>query len=672
MSNRLRDETSPYLLQHADNPVDWYPWGEEAFAEARDSNRPVLLSVGYSACHWCHVMAHESFEDPETAALMNELFVNVKVDREERPDVDAIYMNAVQSLTGRGGWPMTVWMTPEAKPFYAGTYFPNDDRHGMASFKRVMAAVSDAWNHRHDQVAEQADQLAASIDRHIPPAEDFPTIAAIQRGYDAIVGEFDPTNGGLGGAPKFPQEPTLELLLRIANEPWATEAKRMAFTTLAKMERGGIYDHIGGGFSRYTVDATWTIPHFEKMLYNNAQLARLYLRAWQLGGPASFKTTATETIEYVLRDLTHPDGGFYSAEDADSEGEEGKFYVFSADQFADIVGEDAGMAGQYFGVSARGNFEGSNHLIAASSIEVVAQRFSAEPEEVEASIGRAKAALREARSKRVRPGLDDKVVVAWNGLMLRALAEAGAILGEPRYLNAGRANARFVLDNLVIDGQLMRSWGKGKTSVPGYLDDYAGYAIGLFSLYMATGEVEWYQAAADLTTEIGDRFADENGSLFQTDRGAEQLITRPKDQMDNPLPSGTSLAAEALTWLSLYTGDHLIDRQARQAIKDSGKLLESYPTAVGHLAAVTHSLLTGYKEVAIVGPGADALAREVWNEFRPNLILAVDRDAKDGDAVPLLADRQPVATAAYVCERFVCQAPVTFPNTLREQLNASS
>ncbi|MDH5423228.1 MAG: thioredoxin domain-containing protein, partial [Acidimicrobiia bacterium] len=374
MPNRLRDETSPYLLQHADNPVDWYPWGEEAFAEARDSNRPVLLSVGYSACHWCHVMAHESFEDPETAEIMNELFVNVKVDREERPDVDAIYMNAVQALTGRGGWPMTVWMTPDAKPFYAGTYFPNDDRHGMASFKRVMAAVSDAWNHRQDQVAEQANQLATSINRHIPPAEDFPTMKHIHGAYDAIVREFDPINGGLGGAPKFPQEPTIELLLRIANEEWTPQAKRMAFTTLSKMQDGGIFDHVGGGFSRYTVDATWTIPHFEKMLYNNAQLARLYLRAWQLGGPESFKNTAIETIEYVLRDLTGPGGGFYSAEDADSEGEEGKFYVFSADEFADIVADDAGMAGQYFGVSARGNFEGSNHLIAASSIEVVAQR----------------------------------------------------------------------------------------------------------------------------------------------------------------------------------------------------------------------------------------------------------------------------------------------------------
>ncbi|MBK5267118.1 MAG: thioredoxin domain-containing protein [Acidimicrobiia bacterium] len=668
MPNRLGDQTSPYLLQHADNPVDWYPWGDDAFEAARQSNRPVLLSVGYSACHWCHVMAHESFEDPDTAAIMNKLFVNIKVDREERPDVDAIYMNAVQALTGRGGWPMTVWMTPDAKPFYAGTYFPNDDRHGMASFKRVMAAVSDAWDNRQGQVAEQADQLAATIDRHIPAAEDFPTIEDIRHAYEALANEFDPVNGGLGGAPKFPQEPTIELLLRVANEPWATDAKQMAFTTLSKMAAGGIYDHVGGGFARYAVDATWTIPHFEKMLYNNAQLARLYVRAWQLGGPDSFRSVAIDTIDYVLRDLTHPEGGFFSAEDADSEGEEGKFYVFTADEFADIVGDDAGIAGQYFGVSARGNFEGSNHLTAAMPAKLVAERFSITEPEVLNAVERARTVLGAERLTRVRPGLDDKVVVAWNGLMLRTLAEAGAILDDERYLEAARANARFVLNNLIVDGQLMRSWGKGKTSVPGYLDDYAGYALGLFSLYMATGEVEWYQPAADLTDQIGDRFGDGGGSLFQTDRQAEQLITRPKDQMDNPLPSGTSMAVEALTWLSLYTGEPGYDAQARQAVKDAGKLLESYPSAVGYLAAVTHSILTGYKEVAIVGPGADELAKEVWSAFRPNLILAVDRAGSDGRTVPLLADRKHPGTAAFVCERFVCQLPVTFPSSLRDQL----
>ena len=668
MPNRLASETSPYLLQHADNPVDWFPWGAEAFELARSTNRPILLSVGYSACHWCHVMAHESFEDDETAGIMNELFVNVKVDREERPDVDGIYMNAVQALTGRGGWPMTVWMTPDAKPFYAGTYFPNDDRHGMASFKRVMAAVSDAWQHRSGEVTEQAEQLAASIDRYIPAAEGMPTMAVLQSAYEQLAQSFDPINGGMGGAPKFPQEPTIEFLLRIADEPWAENARHMAFTTLSKMADGGIYDHLGGGFARYAVDATWTIPHFEKMLYNNAQLARLYLRAWQMGGPDSFQTVAIETIEYVLRDLTNPDGGFYSAEDADSEGEEGKFYAFTVGEFTDTVGADTAIAARYFGISERGNFEGQNHLIAARPIATVAAEFAVPESEARAAIARAKAALFEMREQRVRPGLDDKVVVAWNGLMLRALSEAGAILGEQRYLDAARANARFVLSELIVDGRLMRSWSKNKTIIPGYLDDYAGYAIGLFSLYMATGEVEWYEHAASLTRQIQTLFSDESGALFQTANDAEALITRPKDQMDNPLPGGTSLAVEALTWLSLYTGDGNLADGAANAIIDTGQLLESYPSAVGHLAAVTYSTIAGYREVAIVGPDAQPLVDETWSAFRPNLVLAVDSMGTDGSVVPLLADRQPAGTAAYVCENFVCQLPVSTPEDLRAQL----
>ena len=668
MPNRLSDETSPYLLQHADNPVDWYPWGEAAFAEARRSGRPVLLSVGYSACHWCHVMAHESFEDPETAAIMNELFVNVKVDREERPDVDGIYMNAVQALTGRGGWPMTVWMTPDAKPFYAGTYFPNDDRHGMSSFKRVMAAVSDAWSHRQDQVVEQANELAAAIDRQIPAAEGFPSLDDLRQAYESLAGAFDPVNGGLGGAPKFPQEPTLEFFLRIADEPWAPDAKRMAFTTLAKMASGGIYDHVGGGFSRYAVDSTWTIPHFEKMLYNNAQLARLYLRAWQVGGPDSFQTVACETLDYVLRDLTHEGGGFFSAEDADSEGVEGKFYVFTAEEFADLAGDDATIAGFYFGVSEHGNFEGLNHLIEAAPISVVAERFAITIDDATAAISRVKESVRRIRTTRVRPGLDDKVVVAWNGLMLRALAEAGAILGEDRYLEAARSNARFILNQTMVGGRLMRSWGKGKTSVLGYLDDYAGYAVGLFSLYMATGEIEWYHHAVTLASQIEPLFGNGTGALYQTANDAEKLITRPKDQMDNPLPSGMSLAVEALTWLSLYTGDDRYASQARAAITDAATLIGSYPSAVGHLAAVTYSILNGYKEVAIIGPDADQLAAEVWAAFRPGLVLAVDRSGSDSLHVPLLDDRPIDGTAAFVFENFVCQLPVTDPAGLRQQL----
>ncbi|MDH3306651.1 MAG: thioredoxin domain-containing protein, partial [Acidimicrobiia bacterium] len=511
MSNRLASSTSPYLQQHADNPVDWYSWGDEAFETARSLDRPVLLSVGYSACHWCHVMAHESFEDPNTAAVMNELFVNVKVDREERPDVDAIYMNAVQALTGRGGWPMTVWLTPDGLPFYAGTYYPPEDRHGMPSFGRVMAAVDDAWRNRREGVAEQAAALAAEIDRHVPAADDLPTVADLERAYLSLHASFDREHGGLGGAPKFPQEPTIEFLLRIGDQPWAPEAKHMAFTTLDRMADGGIYDQVGGGFARYAVDGRWLIPHFEKMLYNNAQLARLYLRAWQMGGPDRFRTIATQTLDYVLTDLTHPDGGWYSAEDADSEGVEGKFYVFSADEFDRIVGDGAPMAAAAFGVTSHGNFEGLNHLFRARTLESVAEQFSVPVAEVEETVRIARERLLEARNGRIRPGLDDKIIAAWNGLALRAFAEAGAILEDDRYLDAARANARFVLSALTVDGRLMRAWGKGKAEVPGFLDDHAGYAVGLFTLYMASGEIEWYEAAADLTHQILDRFADANG-----------------------------------------------------------------------------------------------------------------------------------------------------------------
>ncbi len=442
----------------------------------------------------------------------------------------------------------------------------------------------------------------------------------------------------------------------------------MAFTTLAKMASGGIYDHVGGGFSRYAVDSTWTIPHFEKMLYNNAQLARLYLRAWQVGGPDSFQTVACETLDYVLRDLTHEGGGFFSAEDADSEGVEGKFYVFTAEEFADLAGDDATIAGFYFGVSEHGNFEGLNHLIEAAPISVVAERFAITISDAAAAISRVKESVRRIRTTRVRPGLDDKVVVAWNGLMLRALAEAGAILGEDRYLEAARSNARFILNQTMVGGRLMRSWGKGRTSVLGYLDDYAGYAVGLFSLYMATGEIEWYHHAVTLASQIEPLFGNGTGALYQTANDAEKLITRPKDQMDNPLPSGMSLAVEALTWLSLYTGDDRYASQARAAITDAATLIGSYPSAVGHLAAVTYSILNGYKEVAIIGPDADQLAAEVWAAFRPGLVLAVDRSGSDSLHVPLLDDRPIDGTAAFVCENFVCQLPVTDPAGLRQQL----
>jgi uncharacterized protein YyaL (SSP411 family) len=669
MPNRLAKESSPYLRQHENNPVDWYPWGEEAFAEARRADQPILLSVGYSACHWCHVMAHESFEDPDTAAVMNELFVNVKVDREERPDVDGIYMNAVQAMSGHGGWPMTVWLTPDGKPFYAGTYFPPEDRHGMPSFRRVMESVAEAWTNRRDGIESQADHITSAISRELPTSDSLPGRNALEVAYRQVEAAFDGLNGGLGGAPKFPQQPVIEFLLRAAGQPWAPQAKQMVTTTLEKMAAGGIRDQVGGGFARYSVDDRWLIPHFEKMLYDNAQLARLYLRAWQVTGIDEFREVAVETLDYLVRDLRHPDGGFYSAEDADSEGVEGKFYVFSESEFRAVVEDGFDLAASYFGVTAEGNFEGANHLHIARPLTEVAERFSVPLDRAEEVIGAARPALFDYRAGRVRPGLDDKVITAWNGLALRAFSEAGAILQDDVYLDIARQNARFVRDHLTAaDGRLLRSWNNGRAAIRGYLDDYAGYALGLFTLYQATGEVEWYMEAERLTREMMTLFAD-GGRLFMTGSDAEQLITRPMDQMDNPLPSGSSLAVEALLWLSLYTGEAGLREAAEAVIRDGATLVEKYPTAVGHLLGVLTSLEAGVREVAVVGPDADELSRVVWEEFRPGLILAVDSDGADGNEVPLLAERHhPGQTLAYVCEGFVCKRPVTDAEALRTDL----
>jgi uncharacterized protein YyaL (SSP411 family) len=671
MPNRLAQETSPYLLQHQDNPVDWYPWGPEATERARREDRPILLSVGYSACHWCHVMAHESFEDPETAELMNRWFVNVKVDREERPDVDAVYMDAVQHLTGRGGWPMTVFLTPDGKPFYAGTYFPKDDRPGMPSFSRVLLAVADAWENRRDEVLTQSERLTATIDRSLPPGETVPGPQVLRDAVNTLRDMFDPEHGGFGGAPKFPQEPVIEFLLRAGTQPWGREALEMAHTTLLVMATGGIYDHIGGGFARYAVDRKWLIPHFEKMLYTNAQLARLYLRAWQLMDEPRFRTVALDTLEYLVRDLQMPDGGFAAAEDADSEGVEGKFYVWSEDEFRSIVGREvADIAAAHFGVTRAGNFEGSNHLHQARSVDGVADEFGIEGPEVEAAIRVARERLLEARSHRVRPGLDDKMITAWNGLAIRAFAEAGAVLGEERYLEVARRTARFVLAHSQDEtGRLLRSWGKGKPGRPGFAEDHASLAAGLFALYQATGETTWYGEAIDLVGRLMELFADPAGGFFTTGNDAEKLITRRKDQYDSPHPSANSLGAEALLMASLYTGDAALRAALDNTLRAGARLMERAPTGSGHLLAVLTSVALPPREVAIVGAEADRLARVVWEQFRPDVALAVDRDGAGASSVPLLAGRESHGTTrAFVCRDFVCGLPVTDPEALREQL----
>jgi uncharacterized protein len=657
MPNRLAESTSPYLLQHKDNPVEWHEWGEEAFSEARRRDVPVLLSVGYAACHWCHVMAHESFEDEETAAEMNRLYVNVKVDREERPDVDSIYMEAVQTMTGQGGWPMTVWLTPDGRPFYAGTYFPDTDRRGMPSFRTVMRGVSDAWENRRDEVLGQSSRLTEAISRQIPGTENDPGTEVLARGYEALAASFDPINGGFGAAPKFPQEPELDFLLRVHTEPWADRAGHMLKVTLSEMADGGIHDQIGGGFARYSVDAQWLVPHFEKMLYDNAQLARIYLWAGIDLEEPRFVDVARSTLGYLLGGLRHREGGFFSAEDADSEGVEGKFYVWTTQELERALGrEDGAEAARFFGATSHGNFEGSNILY----------RPTDEPwtERIESI----KARLEERRASRVRPGLDDKVVASWNGLAIRALAEAGAALGDAGYLEAARVTARFVLDHMVVDGILRRSWREGQAGGPGFLEDHAAMGLGLFALYAATGEHEWYQSAVKLTLAMSKRFADPDGGFFDTPIDGESLIKRPKSLADNPLPSGNGMAAEALLVMSAYTGDAKLRDLAASTLRGAGMLMERYPSMVGHHLAVLHSLLSG-RELAIVGPQWPELARVYWSRYRPAVVLAVSLDGKE--PVPLLEGRsKPGETLAYLCEQHVCALPTADRDALANQLRA--
>ena len=676
MPNRLANSTSPYLLQHADNPVDWHEWGEEAFALARLEDRPVFLSIGYSACHWCHVMAHESFEDSDTADIINERFVAIKVDREERPDVDRIYMEAVQAMSGHGGWPMTVFLAPDGRPFFAGTYYPPIDQPNYPSLRRVMDAVHDAWTTRRQEIDQQASELSDAIGRSLPPSPEVPGAGALAPAYESFASSFDETNGGFGGAPKFPQAPTLEYLLRVAGEDWAPGAKEMLEITLEKMARGGIYDQLGGGFARYAVDDRWLVPHFEKMLYDNALLARVYLRAWQVTGNDLFRTVATETLDYMLADLGQADGGFSSAEDADSEGEEGKFYVWTFDELTEAAGDAAAIAAVHFGVTAEGNFEGSN-VLTALPISETAGRLGIEPDEARETLAVARLSMLATRLQRVRPGLDDKVVAAWNGLALRALAEAGAVLDEARYIEAAKANADFVLSRMRrADGRLLRSWRLGKAEIPAFCEDYAALALGLFALYEATGALSWYVSARQLVSDMIDLFSDDgHGGFFTTGHDAEELISRPKELQDNPTPSANAMAAEALLRLAAYTGDDELHQLADRVFQVAGSFIERYPNGVGHLLAVLHTRTSAPKELALIGKPDDATMQrflKVTRErFRPGCYLAIDwGDGAAAVEIPLLDGKTAAGggATAYVCEGFVCRAPTDDPIELAEQL----
>ncbi|MFO7321789.1 MAG: thioredoxin domain-containing protein [Chloroflexota bacterium] len=670
--NRLQYETSPYLRQHAGNPVDWYPWGEEALERARADDKPILLSVGYSACHWCHVMAHESFEDPATAKLMNDLYVNVKVDREERPDVDDIYMQAVQAMTGQGGWPMTVFLLPDGRPFYGGTYFPPEPRHGMPSFRQILLGVADAYNNRREEVERAAEQLTQTLNRDILGIggdETALTRELLDSAIDNFARNFDSTHGGFAGAPKFPNPMNLEYLLRSYERTGDRRALDMVTLTLRKMARGGIYDQIGGGFHRYSVDAIWLVPHFEKMLYDNAQLSRLYLHAYQATGDAFFRQIAEEVYDYILREMTSPEGGFYSTTDADSEGEEGKFFVWSKTELEELLGEDAAIAIEYWGVTPRGNFEGRNILHVPNEKAVVAERLGLSIEELEAKLDAIKDTLFAARTQRVAPALDDKILIGWNGLMLASLAEAARVLDRADYYDAAVRNAEFLLDNLrTPDGRLLRTYKDGEAKIDGFLEDYAALVEGLLELYQTTFDERWFVEARRLTDHVLAHFRAIDGGFFDVSDEHEQLIVRPRNVQDNAVPSGNSIMAKNLLRLAAYTGDARYDEAARGSLRLLSEALRQYPQAFGEAMNAADMLVRGQTEVAVVGdsehPATGELLAVVQKPYRPNVVVALSPNDVPGEAtIPLLSYRaqQNGKPTVYVCRNFACQLPVTTP-----------
>jgi len=648
--NALAAETSPYLRQHRDNPVDWLPWGEEALRRAREEDRPLLVSVGYSACHWCHVMERESFEDEAVARLMNERFVCVKVDREERPDVDALYIEAVQAMTGHAGWPLNVFLTPEQVPFFGGTYFPPRPRQGMPAWPQVLEAVATAWEQRRDEIRERSREMAGRLvgGAALRPAEDEPRPELLDEAVAALRGQFDSVHGGFGGAPKFPPSSVVGFLLA-RGEPG------MALQTLRAMQGGGIHDQVGGGFHRYSVDAQWTVPHFEKMLYDNALLARAYLRGFLASGDPLLRRTCEETLEWVLREMAAPEGGFFSALDADSEGEEGRFYVWTPAELREALGADAHAAIAWFGATEEGNFEGRN---------IPESRGAEPPAEVR---DRIRARLYEVRAARVWPGLDDKRLTSWNALAIGALAEAGAALDRADFLAAAERCAAFLLDvHRDADGRLLHTSDGQRARIGAFLEDHAFLVEALLDLHAATFAPRWFHAARELADVVLERFADrEHGGFFTTADDQADVVVRRKDLDDNPIPAGSSSAAFGLLRLAALTGEGAHADAAEGALRLVHPLAARHPLAFGHLLQALAFRLARVREVAIVGDDVAPLAAVVRRALRPHVVLT-GGDGRDAAGIPLLEGRTPVdgAPAAYVCEGFACQRPVTTPEDL--------
>jgi hypothetical protein len=675
-ANRLAGEISPYLLQHAHNPVDWYPWGDEAFARARTEDKPILLSIGYSACHWCHVMERESFENDAIAEAMNRLFVNVKVDREERPDVDAIYMTAVQALTGHGGWPMTVFLTPEGSPFYGGTYYPPEDRHGMPAFPRVLAAVANAYRAKRADVEQGAAQLRRifEVTRQAMRPTGTLDVPLFEAAYRALAQAYDPHAGGFGGAPKFPQTMALDFLLRYWRRTGQAHALEIAATSFRRMAAGGIYDQVGGGFARYAVDAQWLVPHFEKMLYDNALLLRLGTALWQATHDAEIRRVVEETVSWVRREMTSPSGGFYASLDADSEGEEGRFYLWTEDELHETLGrEGAARAIAFFGVSKTGNFEGRNILHVPNDATVVAAREGIPLERLREEIAAIREALYEARARRIWPGRDEKILAGWNALMLRALAEVARTMGDQDARDLAMANAEFLFTQLVRGDRVFRVHKDGKTRINGMLEDHAALGLAALAMYELTFDGTWMHRAAALAQSAVEWFwDDEANAFFDTARDHEPLITRPREISDNAVPSGNSLAVELLLRVAELTADADLRRRATFVLETLAEPMHRHALAFGHLLGAAELAAFGAIEVAIAGdPGAadfQALAGETARHYLPTLVLAGGRD--DEGAPALLSGRGPREgrATAYVCRSYACDEPVSDPERLAAQL----
>jgi uncharacterized protein YyaL (SSP411 family) len=675
MPNRLQNETSPYLLQHVDNPVDWYPWCEEALQRAKDEDKPIFLSIGYAACHWCHVMAHESFEDPETAQIMNDLFINIKVDREERPDLDSLYMDAVVAITGQGGWPMSVFLTPEGKPFHGGTYFPPAPRFNMPSFKDVLRQIAKLWDEEPERLIEISNQLGdriQTVPSLIPTDEDLDP-KTLDRAMESLFRLYDWKNGGWGRAPKFPQSMVIEFLFRRYHRNKDKLSLEMATHTLKRMAKGGMYDLIGGGFHRYAVDDQWLVPHFEKMLYDNALLIQSYLQAWQITEDPEFRQVAFDSLSFLKSEMLDESGGFYSSLDADSEGEEGKFYVWSLEEIQEVLKdpEVIEIVTAAYGLSEKGNFEGKNIPTTGDGSVDLSQKFNQTTDEIYALLRHAKSNLLKYRQQRVRPGLDDKILTAWNGLLLSTFSSAARIFHSEEDEEVALRLGEFLLTKLNTDEGLMRSWRQGKARFTAYLEDHAAMGLGLLNLYQLSFEMRWFNAAVDQAEEILTHFVDPNGGFFDTRDDHETLIARPKSIHDSPTPSGNTLAITLLQRLGALTGDPRYREPAESALQAIQEDAGEHPTAFAGWLCELDFALGPQLQLAIAGEkGSNAFeefTKVANDQYLPNLVMA-GGDPKESPQPALMVERQMVdgKSTAYLCQGFTCKLPTSSPTTLKK------